>query len=194
MKKLEGLFGLKLGEVFDETKFEVTKKELVEEEYDIDIDLPPNPNLIFTNYGVSCEKKDMKIKRISANTLSPMAIDDVMERYEDLANFFIETYLISYAIFYYELEQYMHTYEFIPYDSKIIPFRRDYNNFVHPNEPSKQLIFTIFGESDYYKQVEIYLALKEEEPNIPKLAKIYQEEDLKAYDTGKGYDIDVTGL
>ncbi len=27
MKKLEGLFGLKLGEVFDETKFEDTKKE-----------------------------------------------------------------------------------------------------------------------------------------------------------------------
>ena len=195
MKKLEGLFGLKLGEVFDETNFEVTKKELVEEEaYYIDIDLPPNPNLIFTNYGVSCDKKDMKIKRISANTLSPMAIDDVMERYEDLANFFIDTYLISYAIFYYELEQYMHTYEFIPYDSKIIPFRRDYSNFVHPNEPSKQLTFTIFGESDYYKQVEIYLALKEDDPNIPKLAKIYQEEDLKAYDTGKGYDIDVTGL
>ena len=29
MKKLEGLFGLKLGEVFDETKFEVTKKEFL---------------------------------------------------------------------------------------------------------------------------------------------------------------------
>ena len=194
MKKLEGLFGLKLGEVFDETNFEVTKKELVEEEYDIDIDLPPNPNLIFTNYGVSCEKKDMKIKRIYAYTLSPMAIDDVMELYEDLTNFFIETYLISYAIFYYKLFQSMHTYEFVPYDSKIIPFRRDYGNFVHPNEPSKELNFTIFGKSDYYKQIEIYLALKEDEPNIPELAKIYQEEDLKAYDTGKGYNIDVTGL
>ena len=100
MKKLEGLFGLKLGEVFDETNFEVTKKELVEEEaYYIDIALPPNPNLIFTNYSVSCDKNDMKIKRISANTLSPMAIDDVMERYEDLANFFIEPNFVSLIFF-----------------------------------------------------------------------------------------------
>ena len=33
MKKLEGLFGLKLGEVFDETKFEVTKKEFLHGDY-----------------------------------------------------------------------------------------------------------------------------------------------------------------
>ena len=70
-KKLEGLFGLKLGEIFDETKFEVTKKEFLHGDCFIEIELPPQPNLIFTNYTVTCFE-DMIIQDISAKTLSPI--------------------------------------------------------------------------------------------------------------------------
>ena len=38
-KKLEGLFGLKLGEIFDETKFEVTKKEFLHENKPLGINI-----------------------------------------------------------------------------------------------------------------------------------------------------------
>ena len=69
MKKLEGLFGLKLGEVFDETKFEVTKKEFLHGDYHIEVEEPPKPNLLFKDYAVRCSK-DMVIEDISANTLS----------------------------------------------------------------------------------------------------------------------------
>ena len=105
----------------------------------------------------------------------------------------IETYLDNYAIYYRDLENFMHNYEFIPYDGNIIPFRKDYRNFINPNEPSKELIITIFGESEKYKQVEVLLSLKkdnrEEEPS-----KVYEEDHLEMFDTGKGYHIDITGL
>ena len=192
MKKLEGLFGLKLGEVFDETKFEVTKKEFLHGDYFIEVEEPPKPNLLFKDYAVRCSK-DMVIEDISANTLSPIPFDEAKERQEDIENYFIETYFDNYSIYYWEIEHAIHFYEFIPYDNKIIPLRRDYRNFVHPNEHSKELTITIFGESDNYKQVEVLLSLKnedrEEEPS-----KIYEEEDMKMFDTGKGYEIDVTGL
>ena len=42
----------------------------------------------------------------------------------------------------------MHVYEFIPYDKKVIPLRSDYRNFVNPNETTKELTLTLFGESD----------------------------------------------
>ena len=191
-KKLEGLFGLKLGEVFDETKFEVTKKEFLHGDYFIEVEEPPKPNLLFKDYAVRCSK-DMVIEDISANTLSPIPFDEAKERQEDIENYFIETYFDGYSIYYWEIEHAIHFYEFIPYDNKIIPLRRDYRNFVHPNEPSKELTITIFGESDNYKQVEVLLSLKnedrEEEPS-----KIYEDEDMKMFDTGKGYEIDVTGL
>ena len=70
-RKLDGLFGLKLGEVFDETKFEVTKKEFAHDNYHIDIEWPPKANLLFKDYAVRCSK-DMVIAGISANTLSPI--------------------------------------------------------------------------------------------------------------------------
>ena len=78
-KKLEGLFGLKLGEVFDETKFEVTKKEFLHGDYYIEIEWPPKPNLLFKDYAVRCSK-DMVIEDISANTLSPIPFDEAKER------------------------------------------------------------------------------------------------------------------
>ena len=192
MKKLEGLFGIKLGEVFDETKFEVTKKEFAHGDYHIDIEWPPKPNLLFKDYAVRCSK-DMVIEDISANTLSPIPFDEAKERQEDLENYFIETYFDNYSIYQWDLEHFLYIYEFIPYDSKIIPFRKDYRNFVHPNEPSKKLTINIYGESDKYKQVALLLSLKEED-NDEEPSKVYEEEDMKMFDTGKGYEIDVTGL
>ena len=191
-KKLEGLFGLKLGEVFDETKFEVTKKEFLHENYFIEVEEPPKPNLLFKDYAVRCSK-DMVIEGISANTLSPIPFEEAKERQEDIENYFIETYFDSYSIYYWEIEHAIHFYEFIPYDNKIIPLRRDYRNFVHPNDPSKELTITIFGESDNYKQVEVLLSLKNEDRD-EEPSKVYEEEDMKMFDTGKGYEIDVTGL
>ena len=191
-KKLEGLFGLKLGEVFDETKFEVTKKEFLHGDYHIEIESPPKANLLFKDYAVRCSK-DMVIENISANTLSPIPFEEAKERQEDIENYFIETYFDNYSIYHWDLEHFWHTYEFIPYDSKIIPLRKDYRNFIHPNEPSKELTITIFGESDKYKQVELSLSLKNEERD-EEPSKIYEEEDMKMFDTGKGYEIDVTGL
>ena len=64
--------------------------------------------------------------------------------------------------------------------------------FLGSKEPTPPAI-TIFGESDYYKQVEVLLSLKnedrEEEPS-----KIYEDDDMRMFDTGKGYEIDVTGF
>ncbi len=192
MKKLEGLFGLKLGEVFNETKFEVTKKEFLHGDYHIEIESPPKANLLFKDYAVRCSK-DMVIEDISANTLSPIPFDEAKERQEDIENYFIETYFDNYSIYHWDLEHFWHTYEFIPYNSNVIPLRKDYRNFVNPDEPTKELSITIFGKSDNYKQVELHLSLKnedrEEEPS-----KVYEEEDMKMFDTGKGYEIDVTGL
>lgn len=191
-KKLEGLFGLKLGDYFDETQYVINQKELAHGDYHIEIETPPTPNILFRDYAVRCSK-DMIIESISANTLSPIPFDDAKERQEDLENFFIETYFENYSIYYWDLENFMHNYEFIPYDSNIIPFRKDYRNFIHPHESSKELSITIFGESEKYKRVELLLSLKmdnrEEEPS-----KIYEEEDLEMFDTGKGYELDVTGL
>ena len=192
MKKLEGLFGLKLGEVFDATKFNVTKKEFAHGDYHIDIEWPPKPNLLFKDYAVRCSK-DMVIEDISANTLSPIPFEEAKERQEDIENYFIETYFDNYSIYHWDLEHFWHTYEFIPYNSNVIPLRKDYRNFVNPDEPTKELSITIFGKSDNYKQVELHLSLKnedrEEEPS-----KVYEEEDMEMFDTGKGYEIDVTGL
>ena len=192
MKKLEGLFGLKLGEVFDETKFHVTNKEFAHEDYHIEIEEPPKTNLLFKDYAVRCSK-DMVIQDISASTLSPIAFDKAKERQEDLESYFIQTYFDNYSIYYWDLENFLHNYEFIPYNHKVIPLRKDYRNFVNPDEPTKQLSITIFGESDNYKRVELHLSLKdedrEEEPS-----KVYEEEDMEMFDTGKGYEIDVTGL
>ena len=97
-KKFEGLFGLKLGEVFDETKFHVTNKEFAHDDYHIDIEEPPKPNLLFKNYAVCCSK-DMVIQDISASTLSPIVFDKANERQEDLENYFIQTYFNNYSIF-----------------------------------------------------------------------------------------------
>ena len=191
-KKLEGLFGLKLGEYFDESKYSVIEKSFNHGNYHIQIDTPPSPNTLFMNYAVQCSK-DMLVESISANTLSPIPFDQAKERQEDLENYFIETYLDNYAIYYWDLENFMHNYEFIPYDGNIIPFRKDYRNFINPNEPTKELIITIFGEIKKYKQVEVLLSLKknnrEEEPS-----KVYEEDHLEMFDTGKGYKLDVTGL
>ena len=191
-KKLEGLFGLKLGEVFDEKKFKTINKEFVHDEYHVEIDWPPQSNILFKDYAVRCSK-NMIISGISANTLSPILFDDAKERQEDLENYFIQTYFDNYAIYYWDLENFWHSYEFIPYNSKVIPLRKDYRNYINPDEPTKTLTITIFGESDKYKQVELLLELKhdakEEEPS-----KVYEEEDIKTFDTGKGYEIDVTGL
>ena len=85
-KKLEGLFGLKLGEIFDETKFEVTKKEFLHGDYFIEVEEPPKPNLLFKDYAVRCSK-DMVIEDISANTLSPIPFDEAKDRQEDIENY-----------------------------------------------------------------------------------------------------------
>ena len=154
-KKLEGLFGIKLGEYFDEKQFIIKEKEFHHGDYHMEIETPPAPNPLFMDYAVRCSK-DMIIESISANTLSPIPFDQAKERQEDLENYFIETYFDKYAIYYWELENFMHNYEFIPYDSNIIPFRKDYRNFVNPNEPSKELIITIFGESENINGLSYY--------------------------------------
>ncbi len=105
MKKLEGLFGLKLGEVFDETKFEVTKKEFLHGDYHIEIESPPKDNLLFKDYAVRCSK-DMVIENISANTLSPIPFEEAKERQEDIENYFIETYFENYSIYHWDLEHF----------------------------------------------------------------------------------------
>ena len=87
----------------------------------------------------------------------------------------------------------MHVYEFIPYDNKIIPLRSDYRNFVNPNETTKELTLTIFGESDNFKQVEIFLSVKNENKDDDPI-RIFEDQDIIKFDTGKGYEIDVTGL
>jgi len=192
MKKLDGIFGLKLDEYFDENQFTIISKELNHGDYHITIDSPPKPNVLFKDYSIRCSK-DMIIQDIAAKTLSPILFEKAKARQEDIENYFIETYFDNYAIYYWEFENFMHVYEFIPYDGRIIPFRKDYRNFINPNEPSKELIITIFGESEKYKQVEVLLSLKknirEEEPS-----KIYEEDHLEIFDTGKGYHLDITGL
>ena len=191
-KKLEGLFGIKLGEVLDESKFKIISKELAHGDYHIEIEEPPKPNVLFKDYAVRCSK-DMVIEDISASTLSPIAFDKAKERQEDLENYFIQTYFDNYSIYYWDFENFWHNYEFIPYNHKVIPLRKDYRNFVSPDEPTKLLSITIFGESDNYKRVELHLSLKnediEEEPS-----KVYEEEDMEIFDTGKGYEMDVKGL
>ena len=52
-------------------------------------------------------------KNISANTLSPIAFDKAKERQEDLENDFIQTYFDNYSIYYWDLENFWHNYEFI---------------------------------------------------------------------------------
>ncbi len=192
MKKLHGIFGLKLDEYFDENEFTIISKEFNHGDYHITIDSPPKPNVLFKDYSIRCSK-DMIIQDIAAKTLSPILFEKAKARQEDIENYFIETYFDNYAIYYWEFENFMHVYEFIPYDGRIIPFRKDYRNFINPNEPSKELIITIFGESEKYKQVEVLLSLKkdirEEEPS-----KIYEEDQLEIFDTGKGYHLDITGL
>ena len=90
-KKLEGFFGLKLGEVLDESKFNIISKELAHGDYHIEIEEPPKPNLLFKDYAVRCTK-DMVIEDISACTLSPIAFDKAKERLEVLKNCNCEEY------------------------------------------------------------------------------------------------------
>ena len=54
-KKLEGLFGLKLGEYFI-TKISIIEKSFNHGNYHIEIDTPPSPNTLFMNYAVQCSK------------------------------------------------------------------------------------------------------------------------------------------
>ena len=42
-----------------------------------------------------------------------------------------------------------------------------------------------------YKRVEIHLSLKDEDRG-DKPSKVYEQEDIEMFDTGKGYEIDVT--
>ena len=108
MKKLEGIFGLKLGEVFDETKFEVTKKEFLHGDYHIEVEEPPKPNLLFKDYAVRCSK-DMVIEDISANTLSPIPFEEAKERQEDIENyFFLINILHNFMITFSEIKIHRH--------------------------------------------------------------------------------------
>ena len=192
MKKIEGLFGLKLENFFDEKKYNIVNKQFIHKYYHLEINDPPNPNVLFKDYSIRCSK-DMIIQDISAKTLSPIPIDDAMQRQEDLGNYFIETYFDNYSIFFWDFEHFINIYEFVPFDKKIIPLRKDYRNFIHPNETTKELTITIFGQSDNYKQVELLLGIKDKENDYEPI-KIYENEDVKKYDTGKGYTIDTTGL
>ena len=56
-KKLEGLFGLKLGEYFDESKYSIIEKTFDHDSYHIKILTPPTPNILFINYAVMCTKE-----------------------------------------------------------------------------------------------------------------------------------------
>ena len=91
-----------------------------------------------------------------------------------------------------QYESYLKDEEIIS-DEEAKKIRKDYRNFIHPNEPSKELMITIFGESDNYKQVELHLSLKNEDRE-KEPGKVYEDEDMKMFDTGKGYEIYVTGL
>ena len=53
MKKLEGIFGLKIDEYFDENKFSIISKEIYHGDYHISIDMPPKPNVLFKDYSIS---------------------------------------------------------------------------------------------------------------------------------------------
>ena len=53
----------------------------------------------------------------------------------------------------------MHIYEFIPFDKKVIPLRKDYKKFINQDETSKELTLTIFGESDKFKQVDNWIGI-----------------------------------
>ena len=99
MKKLDGIFGLKLDEYFDENQFTIISKELNHGDYHITIDSPPKPNVLFKDYSIRCSK-DMIIQDISAKTLSPIPFDKAKARQEDIENYFIETYFDNYAIYY----------------------------------------------------------------------------------------------
>ena len=134
---------------------------------------------------------------ISAKTLSPIPFEDAAARQSDLGNYFVENYFENYSIYFWEFEQFMHIYEFIPFDKKVIPLRKDYKKFINQDETSKELTLTIFGESDKFKQVEILLSTKfqnkeyEYEDYDP---RIFDTQNLVKFDTGKGYELDVTGL
>ncbi len=183
MKKLHGIFGLKLDEYFDENEFTIISKEFNHGDYHITIDSPPKPNVLFKDYSIRCSK-DMIIQDIAAKTLSPILFEKAKARQEDIENYFIETYFDNYAIYYWEFENFMHVYEFIPYDNKIIPLRSDYRNFVNPNETTKELTLTIFGESDNFKQVEIFLSVKNENKDDDPI-RIFEDQDIIKFDTGK---------
>ena len=67
----------------NESKFSIIeKKSFNYGNYHIEIDTPPSPNTLFMNYAVQCSK-DMLVKSISANTLSPIPFDQAKERQED---------------------------------------------------------------------------------------------------------------
>lgn len=84
-KKLEGLFGIKLGEYFDEKQFIIKEKEFFHGDYHMEIETPPAPNRLFMDYAVRCSK-DMIIESISANSLSAF-IYDAQQGYKARSNF-----------------------------------------------------------------------------------------------------------
>ena len=196
MKKLDGIFGFTLGQKFQENDFKILSKEFSHGVYHIAIDNPIKPNVLFKDYSVTCSK-DLIILDISAKTLSPIPFEDAAARQSDLGNYFVENYFENYSIYFWEFEQFMHIYEFIPFDKKVIPLRKDYKKFINQDETSKELTLTIFGESDKFKQVEILLSTKfknkeyEYEDYDP---RIFDTKNLVKFDTGKGYELDVTGL
>ena len=108
-KKLEGLFGIKLGDVFEKKNFKwgkgILKKELSFGIWHIYPDHPPIRNSLFTGYSLMCREKDYVIDGISANTLSLFQFDEAEAkgRQEDLEKYFIYTYFDSYSIYYYNV-------------------------------------------------------------------------------------------
>ena len=108
MIKLEGLFGFKLKDKFEEEKFKIIKKQdQIQDDWDDDalnefiyeIENPLIPNEMFSEYWLRCSSKDKTITNIGAAfSQKNFPMYDPLELTRDLACYFVETYSENYFI------------------------------------------------------------------------------------------------
>ena len=108
MIKLEGLFGFKLKDKFEEEKFKIiNKQDQIQDDWDDDalnefiyeIENPLIPNEMFSEYWLRCSSKDKTITNIGAAfSQKNFPMYDPLELTRDLACYFVDTYSENYFI------------------------------------------------------------------------------------------------
>lgn len=109
MTKLEGLFGFKLKDKFEEEKFKIIKKQdQIQDDWDPDdelnefyyeIEKPLIPNEMFSEYNLRCSSKDKTLTCIGAKlSQKNFPMYNPLELTRDLACYFVDTYSENYFI------------------------------------------------------------------------------------------------